>query len=209
MAGVYKEQIKNVLFRVMKFMANDKEVRAAVRICFKATDFYQDMLAKDFTQQEIDARLDEEVNTYSDTVKSLLNGYRNEVHSQIRDMGNLRRKAEKRIPTSEELLEIVVNRQIPLPPKPTDSEEDKWKREVFVWWVDKIMPKVCGNKRWSLGHKTTATISKQTLDPTSDVKACNPGDEAFAFVCFENAEKRWNFQVRLGPNLGAPLLICC
>jgi len=121
------------------------------------------------------------------------------------------RKAREKpfvLPTKEQLYAIVVERK-GMAVDPKDSKKGEWERKVFVWWVDKVIPKVASMKRWALRHKTQGRISEQPLDSSYGItaKTCPPSDEAFAMITYENGEKRWLFQVCTGPNLEALVII--
>jgi len=204
------------LWRDCKFIATPQQITGAIQLIFKNSTEWKRF--EKMEKKERMAKLQGYANTYGHKITHTLNEKRSSVQTGIKNLYMDRVEKGLPVPTAEQLLNIVLRKDLELleVPKLSDEEkkdqakvkevaeikkrnaEIKVNQDWFVWYQDKILAKVGGRPFWPENVRHYNTISGATF-PEDDKKLyMTPSSEAFAVLCFENNKTKWPYEAKGG-----------
>jgi hypothetical protein len=187
-AGFY-EVAKAELWRTTKFIADDEELMdATCLVAKKIPELKKHFATEDKYEQEEYAR------AFSDNCGSIVAKAINDNRSNAQ--GGLKKAYEKRvfdgksIPTAKAMLDLALRKGLEFDEK--DPQKNADRRELFQWYWEEVVVKVCGSKRWPYSIRNFGCPSTYT-PPDSDLKYVTSSDEALIVVLFENCAQRFPY----------------
>ena len=149
---------KTVIWRKCKFLGMKEELMAACyEIMREIPQFCSKIGDALLTDPKVQAQAIGFMDAYGETVTKTINSCRTNVQNSMRTSFLLRESTGAYMPTCQELLRAIHRQGM----GDEDSQEDKEKcRDIFIWFWDDLLPKVCGKTRWGRSIRHFATISE-------------------------------------------------
>jgi hypothetical protein len=199
---VVDKKAKGPVWHKNKFIADEDELDMVMKNLMLSTDHGTQVLdgLSDVDQKQL-------VRSYSLTygypMLKTINGRRSTTQSAIQKAVMKRGRSGKRIPTVATLLQIIRRKGLNYViedgdegPTPENKTMVDGNREIFDWYVDELLVKVCGISMWGPNQKFYGNVS--TWAPPGDPE--NPyisaNSEAFVQLMFENCEVKWSYMLR-------------
>jgi hypothetical protein len=182
---------KQKLWKVCKFIKNDKKLRKATRFVMKQLEL------ADFVGLEGADLVDAEevwIATYKEDVRKALNKQRNYVQQECRDLMMQVFKDNKtaEFPSYEELEELCKRDKLD---KKTPEVERKVYQTKFDNYVDVMLPKVAGHQAWNPNHRYYSLVSTGGLNDDGQGEGyVTPSDEAFLLTLWKNCYVKWLYK---------------
>jgi hypothetical protein len=182
------ENVKPVLWRLCKFMVDDRDGADAIKILLLPTDEWPKYAGlPDWEQLEICQAFWE---IYGHDISKELNSSRTNTLNGVRKAYIDAMKDGSIPPNPEQLLRLVCRRGLKFDPKNPKMNEAE--RFWFRWYIDDLLPKIAGKDNWStnIRHFHTPTTA-MIPDAKPPAKFITSGTEAFVVLAVENAHSRW------------------
>ena len=181
---------KNHLFPKKKFISSDARLEEVTRYVMKKFQPKEHLHLKGTKLVEAQEHW---VLENQDTVRIAMNKHRNYIQGEIKKVFDDFHKAGEvaEIPTTEELIQILSRDGLV-----GDTPEAERLRSVFVFFWDKIMARVCGDKKWCPRFRHYATMSTAEDPQEPGVLLVQPQDEAFAVLVWENYSAGWHYKAK-------------
>ena len=193
-----KKTIKRYVWRTEKFCAKEHHI---ARVVNKVWHNLPDQIKNSNVIEEREWKI-----RHHDKVASLLNAVRVDVVSDLRKEALKYMGKNRGAIPSVEAIQNCATRKNSL----EDNPQAKAQRDVFVWYIDKLLPKACGNRyEWPAAKRPWHRVSEYHYDGVPNKKHVTAGTEAFIVVCWENYLKVWqkqyeHTQTSEGENLPKP-----
>jgi hypothetical protein len=182
---------KQKLWKVCKFIKNEKKLRKATRFVMKQLELadFVGLEGKDLINAEEDW-----IATYKEDVRKALNKQRNYVQQECRDLMMQVFKDNKtaEFPNHQELKELCHRDKLDLE---TPEAERKVYQTKFDNYVDVLLPKVAGHQAWNPNHRHYSLVSTGGLDDDGQGGGyVTPSDEAFLVTLWKNCYAKWLYK---------------
>jgi hypothetical protein len=195
------EEAKGFIWKRFKFIADDAELDKIMEMILMKHD-HTAAIITGLTDDDKAATIRNYSLTYGPGICDTINSKRSTTQSAICDVVLGRKKTGKRIPSVANLLLIIRRKGLAYSIKEGESEptdENKKlvdsNRDIFDWYVDKLVPKVVGFASWGPNQKHYGNLS--TFAPGGETEPYVPANaEAFIQLLFENAETKWKYLMR-------------
>jgi hypothetical protein len=213
------------LWRTTKFLNTDDDIYLATKTIMADLPECKKLLEGDpaTVEENILAFKD----TYQGAITTGINEQRNNTQTGLKNAYIERYDNQEDMPTPNDLLKVILRRDLAYPERPKEPTEadfpekpDKYaqaktiyeqkmqkylakRKEVkknrgyFKWYWTCLLPKVCGNKRWSVTIRNYGTISGHAPVDTPKKKYVTTSDEALVQVLFENCGQRFPYLASL------------
>ena len=197
-ADMVKKKTRKELWRICKFMTDERYERVATEKVLDIIKMREFMLTNDKGKDTvIQQKRYDFMNTYSNDCREALNEQRSYVQSQMKKVAWKLCDEEgdpSALPTIEDIYK-VANRMIPLPPEDpsaADAAEQQAEHDrlmkVFLWYWDNLLPACAGNVYWRDSIRRSMCISVANLDG----KPCiPPSTEAMTAIMYDNCSEKW------------------
>ena len=102
--------------------------------------------------EEVRAFVKEFMDAFGETVTKSINTSRTNVSNAMRTSFLERARKKHYMPTPEELSDVIHRKGL------QDDPANKKSRDIFIWFWDDSLPKVCGKIRWGRTNRNYVTI---------------------------------------------------
>ncbi len=162
---------KDQLWRQVKFIGNDEETNECARLVFKLGGFAQNGVFEPHQKESF-------VATYGKLVGKAIGDKRSYAQSEMKKSAtNWMDDHNGELPTVEEILACATR---------TVEKED-----VFLFYVDKLLPNVVGHHQWGPNTRHYMTISDAKTKDPNPKKLITVSTEAFTVLVYENCRDKW------------------
>lgn len=197
-ADMVKKKTRKELWRICKFMADEKQERQATEVVLDTLKMREFMLTNDKAKDAVILQKRSDfVGTYSNDCREALNDQRSYVQSQMKKVANkLLAKEEDPLPSIEDIYKVAT-RIIPLlPDDPNDTSEEAVAQRaeherlmnIFLWYWDDLLPACAGNIYWRDGIRRSQCITVANHEG----KHCIPAStEAMTAIMYDNCSEKW------------------
>jgi hypothetical protein len=188
------DSVKPILWRLCKFLVDEKDGAEAIKIILLPTDEWPKYVGlPEWEQLEICQTLWE---LYGDDICKVLNGCRTNTLNGVRKAYQLALYKGEAPPDPDQLLELVCRRGLKYDPEHPEinAENRSWLR----WYWNDVLPKVAGKDNWNTNirhYHTPTTAFIPGMVPRA--KFIPAGTEAFVVLAVENSYTRWVLEVEL------------
>ena len=154
-----KEQVERVtktkIWRKCKFLAMKEELMAVSYEIMREIPQFRSMIGDSKLEDpQVTAQVEAFMGAYGETVTKTINNCRTNVQNALRTSFLLRESTGAHMPTCEELFNVIHRQGLE---KDDDDAQKEKARDIFKWFWDDLLPKVCGKTRFgrSIRHYTT------------------------------------------------------
>ena len=189
-AEVVTKKTKRELWRVLKFMANEKQEREATEKVLDVMKIREFMLTNDEAKDVVILQKRSDfVNTYAVDCREGMNEQRSYVQSQMKKVSWKVLEKDETLPSVEDIYKVAT-RNIP-PPSEIDAgqqaEHDRLMK-IFVWYWDVLLAACAGNTYWREAIRRYQCISIANHEG----KVCiTCSTEALCAVMYDNCQEKW------------------
>ena len=172
-----RETLKNEVWRVMKFISSEKQMRLLASFTLKQANLTGKFDKKgQLTEEGVDF-----VEKHEVLINKMLNEHRSYCQTAMKDVciAYMTDKNVKQLPP-QEAFEKILRR---------DKDLDE---ELFIWWWTEYMPKAAGSAR--IWNKTVYYFGRLSDHaPRNDPKKwyITPSTEAWGAILIDNCRTRW------------------
>ena len=194
-----KEQVERVtktkIWRKCKFLAMKEELMAVSYEIMREIPQFRSMIGDSKLEDpQVTAQVEAFMGAYGETVTKTINNCRTNVQNALRTSFLLRESTGAHMPTCEELFNVIHRQGLE---KDDDNAQKEQARDVFKWFWDDLLPKVCGKTRFGRSIRHYTTICEAHHPNDSHHKLVTSSDEACVLILYENCYDRFMLAAEL------------
>ena len=174
---ILRDTVKEKVWRSLKFVSSDKQMKQLAIITLKASGIYGKFDENgQLTQDGIQF-----IEDHASEINTILNEHRSNCQTAMKDvcMAYMKNKNLKEMPSDAEFMKIIER----------SKDVDK---DLFAWWWEEYMPKAAGSaKIWNKKLKYYGRLSDHAPPNNPYQVYITPSTEAWGLLLILNCRQRW------------------